>query len=96
MSVRGRRSGAGVKQGQEWLFVSMKMKGPSLATEPPQSQHFPGLLPKSLSEGRSTNEAALGGEPQLPCVSIPPELLNQGIKGEKKMKSEAVLIIEES
>lgn len=26
-SVRGRRCSAGVKQGQEWLFGSMKMKG---------------------------------------------------------------------
>lgn len=61
-SVWGRRRcSAGVEQGHEWLFVSMKMKGPSLAAEHPQSQHFPGWLPKSLSGGRSTNEAALGG-----------------------------------
>lgn len=59
-SARGRRRcSAGVERGHEWLFVSTKMKGLPLAAEHPQSQHFPGLLPKSLSGGRGTNEAAL-------------------------------------
>lgn len=61
--TRRRWCSAGVKQGHDWMFVSMKMKGPWLAAEPPQSQHFSGLLPKSLSgRRRRTNEAALGGE----------------------------------
>lgn len=63
VSLEGRRCSSGVKR-VEWVFFSVKMKGPSLAMEPQQFQYFPGLLPKSLSEVRNINETALRGKYQ--------------------------------